>query len=91
MVRKVLLFASLFGFGLLLGGCGESAEFKTFKVSLTRCAPQNIASPLDYTPLKSADIVRRLEPDTIINTYHFSNGTKSVCIERGNAVIIRSF
>jgi len=71
--------------------CSDNASFtndlrKSIALDVT-CA--NPATVDDYIELQSGDIISKIETNTSVTTYHDVNDVKKVCLNYGQAEILR--
>jgi hypothetical protein len=75
------------------GGGSDDASFKNSETMIdidVNCTVAPNQATIDtYIPVYSGDVIVKDDENTSVSIYHDINGTKKICLEYGNAHIIR--
>ena len=88
---KIITLISVSVLAIGFSACSNDAEsrFAQESIKIVDCNSTVGITPTQYTAMQSEDVLSKRVTPTTINTYHNANGTKTVCIEVGSAVLVR--
>lgn len=94
MKKEISKYMVVLIISIFISACGGENSNAYFKNSekiddVIACNANTASIPDNYTTMYSKDILVNKTSNTIVITYHDSNGIKKVCTETGTAQLIR--